>query len=42
MVLGGVDCEGKPFVPVISKEEAIASCIHLIDLFADQHRSADI
>ncbi len=37
-----MDCEGKPFGPMISKEEAISSCIHLIELFGDQHRSADI
>ena len=37
-----VDCEGKPFGPIISKEEAIASCVHLIELFSDPQRPADI
>jgi hypothetical protein len=37
-----VDFEGKPFGPMSSKEEAISSTIHLIEVFGDPNRPADI
>ena len=37
-----IDCEGKPFGPMNTKEEAISSGIQLIEVLGDPNRPANI